>query len=207
MGNELMAKLSLYIASLLLSGNFSATTHPHANPTAGPSSAAVLSHSASITSPAASHPAASALASGKAASSDAIAASEQRFVDFTNAERRAKGLKTLTVNALLVQVAREHSREMWEKKYFDHYSPTPGLRTPMERYLKGLGRTPAWAYLGENLFYCSIVDVERGHRCLMDSPKHRENIMNDQFREIGVGCFTAPDGQFYVTQLFLARTG
>jgi uncharacterized protein YkwD len=96
---------------------------------------------------------------------------------------------------------------MWEKGYFDHFSPTQGLRTPMERYLKDLGRTPTWAYLGENLFYCSIVDAERGHRCLMGSAKHRENILNEQFREIGVGCFTAPGGQFYVTQLFLAQTG
>jgi uncharacterized protein YkwD len=135
-----------------------------------------------------------------------VGADEQRFVDLVNSEREHRGLSTLTVNPLLVQVARAHSREMWQKSYFDHISPTPELKTPMSRYLKSLGHTPAWAYLGENLFYCSIVDVPRGHRGLMESEKHRENILNAQFREIGVGEFIAPDGQFYVTQLFLAHT-
>lgn len=130
---------------------------------------------------------------------------EQRFTYLANTEREARGLDVLSVNPLLVQVAREHSREMWEKNYFDHISPTPGLKTPMSRYLKALGRTPRWAYLGENLFYCSVVDPNRGHKCLMASPKHRENILNPKFREIGVGAFIAPDGQFYITQLFLAQ--
>ena len=84
-------------------------------------------------------------------------------------------------------------------------SPTPGLKTPMARYLRALGHTPAWACVGENLFYCSIVDVERGHSSLMNSPGHRANILNPKFEQIGVGIYIAPDGEFYVTQLFLAQ--
>ena len=198
-----MAKLSIYLASLMLSSTFSASPQaPHGGTVARLSNAVVLSSSASPSTAVASVSSAT-----PAAPRDAIANAEQRLLDLANAERRARGLRALAVNALLVQVAREHSREMWEKRYFDHFSPTPGLRTPMDRYLNDLGRTPSWAYLGENLFYCSIVDAERGHRCLMSSPKHRDNILNDRFRDIGVGCFTAPDGQFYVTQLFLAQTG
>jgi len=173
-----MAKLSLYLATLLLGSNFSASTLP-------PSGAIV------------SEPAERVTCSGN----------ELRSIELVNRERKARGLPVLSVNSLLVEVAREHSREMWEKNYFDHFSPTPGLRTPMERYLARLGRTPEWACLGENLFYCSIVDTDRGHRCLMSSPKHRENILDPRFREIGVGCFIAPDGRFYLTQLFLAQTG
>ncbi|MGQ9454842.1 MAG: CAP domain-containing protein [Armatimonadota bacterium] len=130
---------------------------------------------------------------------------EQRFVALTNADRIRHGLNKLIVNSLLVEVARQHSHEMWEKNYFDHISPTPGFRTPMDRYLKRLGYKPKWALLGENLFYCSIVDVDRGHGCLMQSPEHRRNILNPDYQEIGVGCFVAPDGKFYVTQLFLAQ--
>ena len=169
-----MAKLSLYLASLILGTNFAASTPPRP----------VAVASAPVQ----------------------VDANEQRFVDLVNSEREHRGLSTLTVNPLLVQVARAHSREMWQKSYFDHISPTPELKTPMSRYLKSLGHTPAWAYLGENLFYCSIIDVPRGHRSLMESKNHRENILNPQFRQIGVGEFIAPDGQFYITQLFLAQT-
>jgi len=168
-----MAKLSIYLATLLLGSNFSASVAPKNPPVL------VAPYEVTI--------------------------EEQRFVDLTNSERSLRSLATLTVNPLLVEVAREHSREMWEKSYFDHFSPTPGLKTPMNRYLSAFGRMPKWAYLGENLFYCSMVDPDRGHSCLMASPRHRNNILDPKFRQAGVGAFVAPDGQFYVTELFLAQ--
>ena len=134
-----------------------------------------------------------------------MTAIEQRFVDLTNAERWNKKLSVLSVNPTLVQVAREHSKEMWEKNYFDHVSPTPGLKTPMNRYISSLGHTPTWACLGENLFYCSKVDSDRGHHCLMESKSHRENILDHRFEQVGVGVFISPDGQFWVTELFLSQ--
>jgi len=169
-----MTKLSLYLATLLLGSNFSATTTPKAPPHA-------ISASVRMT------------------------AAEQQYLDLSNYERERRGMGTLSPNPLLVYVARQHSREMWEKDYFDHISPTQGFRTPMNRYLSTLGRTPTWAYLGENLFYCSVVDVERGHRSLMQSPSHRDNILNDRFAQMGVGIFVSPEGRFWVTELFLAQ--
>lgn len=168
-----MTKLSLYLATLLLGSNFSASTMPgmHSNN----------------------------------ATTVQMSTIEQQYVDMTNAERWNRNVRVLSTNPLLVQVAREHSREMWEKNYFNHYSPTPGFKTPMDRYLKALGKTPTWAYLGENLFYCSVVDVERGQKALMNSPKHRRNILDPRFEQMGVGVFVSPDGQFWVTELFLAQ--
>jgi uncharacterized protein YkwD len=130
---------------------------------------------------------------------------EQRFVDLANSERVNRGLGTLEVSPLLAEVAREHSKEMWRKDYFDHISPTPELKTPMTRYLKWLGHRPKWARLGENLFYCSIVDTDRGHKCLMGSAAHRENILDGRYEQIGVGAYVAPDGRLWVTQLFLTQ--
>lgn len=129
---------------------------------------------------------------------------EQRYVDLVNSERVSRGLNALRVDPLLIEVSRAHSREMADKAYFDHYSPTPGMRTALDRYLVALKRRPQWAYLGENLFYCSITDVNRGHTCLMESPAHRENILNPKFERIGVGVYKAPDGQFWVTEMFIA---
>jgi len=131
---------------------------------------------------------------------------EQRLVDLINSERLPRGLGMLQVDPMLVQVSREHSEEMAEKSYFDHVSPTPGRRMPIDRYLAAVKRRPTWAYLGENLFYCSIVDVNRGHTCLMESSKHRDNILNPKYRRVGVGVYENEKGEFWVTEMFLAAT-
>lgn len=133
-----------------------------------------------------------------------LTSEEQRFIDLVNSERTAKGLKTLKFDPVLVEVARNHSKEMCDKSYFDHFSPTPGIRTPLDRYLVGLGHRPKWALVGENLFYCSIIDVNRGHDCLMNSESHRENILNPRFDRIGVGIYENKNGEFWVTQMFVS---
>ncbi|MDH7602333.1 MAG: CAP domain-containing protein [Armatimonadota bacterium] len=196
----MVAKLVAYLASLLLSSGLTTSTTV-AERTIPISRQAGVASSVGVYAPQG--------ALGRLPTEAAPAVSctdvEKKFVDLVNSERKRNGLPALSVNPLLVEVARDHSREMWEKNYFDHISPTPELRTPMHRYLKRLGHTPKWALLGENLFYCSVVDVDRGHRCLMQSPKHRENILNPEYHEIGIGCITTPDGRFYATQLFLSQ--
>lgn len=168
-----MIKLSLYLGTLLLGTNFSATSVP--------------------TSPRIS------------ATQATVTAAESQFVALANAERHTRGLNDLTINPLLVQVARQHSKEMCEMGYFDHASPVADLASPMKRYIKALGYVPRWACVGENLFYCSIVDPSRGHKCLINSPKHRENMLDPRFEQIGVGAYISADGRFWVTQLFLAQ--
>jgi uncharacterized protein YkwD len=131
---------------------------------------------------------------------------EIRFVELANKERAKRSLRQLALDPLLVAVARQHSQEMMEKSYFDHYSPTPGFRTPMDRYLKGLGFRPTYACVGENLFYCSVIDVERGHQAFMNSPAHRENVLFAQYEKIGVGIQRNNKGEFWVTEMFLSSS-
>ncbi len=170
-----MIKLSLYLASVLVQSNFSATTTP------------ALPQMSYVRAP--------------------QLAAEQQFVDLVNSERRYLGIGELRTNSLLTEVAREHSREMYELGYFDHISPTDDLRTPMKRYLKALGYVPSWARLGENLCYCSVVDVNRGHQSLMASAPHRANMLDERYEQVGVGVYISPDGRLYVTELFLAQRG
>jgi uncharacterized protein YkwD len=132
---------------------------------------------------------------------------ELQFLQLLNRERASRGLVELKPDALLVDVAREHSREMCEKNYFDHVSPTPGRKTPMDRYLRAVQRRPPNACVGENLFYCSIVDVSRGHRAFMNSPGHRANILHAPFRRGGVGIYKSDSGEFWVTEMFLTTEG
>lgn len=141
-----------------------------------------------------------------APSSIVMTQEELRFVELTNRERASRGLSQLTIDPLLVETARKHSREMAEKRYFSHDSPTPGLKTPLDRYLAKAKQKPSWALVGENLFYCSLVDVSRGHNALMGSEGHRENLLESRFDHIGVGTYINSHGEFYVTQMFLAKT-
>ena len=136
-----------------------------------------------------------------------MTADELRFLDLLNRERAARHLTELKPDPLLVEVARQHSREMCDKNYFAHVSPTPGLRTPMDRYLRAIHHRPAHACVGENLFYCSVVDVERGHHALMNSPGHRANILYAPFRRGGIGIHKSDTGEFWVTQMFLTTEG
>lgn len=130
---------------------------------------------------------------------------ELRFVELVNEERAGQGLNKLTIDPMLVKVARAHSKEMAEKRYFSHTSPTPGLTSPLDRYL-AMAPRPSWALIGENLFYCSIVSVDIGHKALMDSEGHRANILEARYETIGIGEYRASNGYYYVTQMFLVKT-
>jgi len=144
----------------------------------------------------------------KPASGDGIVMTQEelRFIDLVNKERADRGLSQLVPDPLLVRVARGHSREMAEKDYFSHTSPTPGIKTPLDRYLALEKHRPMWALVGENLYYCSLVDVDRGHVALMNSKGHRQNILEPKYERIGVGAHVDEKGQFFVTETFLAKT-
>lgn len=139
---------------------------------------------------------------------------EAEFVDLINHERTSRGLNALTVDPLLVQVARGHSAEMCQLNYFDHHSPTPGIVTPMDRYMKALKDasqpTPDYVLVGENIYYCSILNdhynVAFGHQSLMNSPGHRANILEPRFVKVGVGTYRDAKGEFWVTETFLRDT-
>ena len=137
-------------------------------------------------------------------------AQERAFVALINAERAQRGFSTLTLDPMLTATARAHSEEMCSQNYFDHESPTPGLSSPMDRYLSaarqmGLSQ-PEYLLVGENIYYCSvsndIYNVDYAHRALMASPGHRANILEPRFSKIGVGVYRNARGEFWVTEMF-----
>ncbi len=110
--------------------------------------------------------------------------SEKRMVDLINAERVRRGLNPLVVDPTLTEIARSHSQEMFELSYFDHKSPISG--SPFDR-MKAAGIH--YQAAGENIAYASNVDV--AHYGLMDSPSHRDNILEPNFEKIGIGVILA----------------
>jgi uncharacterized membrane protein required for colicin V production len=129
-----------------------------------------------------------------ALSADAVA--ERQMFDLLNEERTSVGLRALIWDDRLLPVARQHSEEMFQLKYFAHQSPVSG--TPFDR-LRAAGIT--YSRAGENLAYAQSVSV--AHRGLMQSPGHRENILRPEFTHIAIGVVSAgPYGRMF-TQMFV----
>jgi len=106
---------------------------------------------------------------------------ESEMLALVNAERQALGLVPLEMDMELTVVARLHGIEMYSEGYFSHTSPTTG--SPFDR-LNARGIT--YNLAGENLAYAP--GVEEAHEGLMDSPGHRENILEPGFRRVGIAA-------------------
>ena len=111
-----------------------------------------------------------------------------------NGARVDDGAGLLTFSDELAAVAEAHAMEMYTEGYFAHESPTTG--TVGDR-LRAAG--VAFTIAGENL--ALSVTSELAHAGLMDSPSHRENIVRDDYRRVGVAAVRGPSG-LMVVQVF-----
>lgn len=112
---------------------------------------------------------------------------EGEMLELVNEERRRAGVGELVMDPELVEVARKHSQDMWERKYFAHESPDG--ENAVHRMLEG---KVDFARAGENLALTR--NVERAHDGLMNSPGHRKNILDPEFSRVGIGVI---DGGIY----------
>lgn len=106
--------------------------------------------------------------------------SEEKMFLLVNEERRKAGLDELELDPEITEVARAHSLDMWQKKYFAHESLDG--QDPAERLQEG---EVVFMEAGENLALAR--NIERAHRGLMNSEGHRRNILDPNFRRIGIG--------------------
>jgi len=105
---------------------------------------------------------------------------ESVLVDQTNVERQEAGLYGLQVNELLQRAAQLKAEDMAERGYFAH--TTPDGKTPWY-WLEQAGYV--FAAAGENLAV-NFVDSEDVTEAWMNSPKHKDNILESGFTEIGI---------------------
>lgn len=121
---------------------------------------------------------------------------ELEMLDMTNSERAKVGSKPLKENILIRNVARSQSRDMLIRGYFSHNSPTgQGLK---ERLTSANVRFTAAA---ENLALAPTIDLAQ--LGLMNSPKHKQNILDPTFTEIGIGVLDAGPYGLMITQDFI----
>jgi uncharacterized membrane protein required for colicin V production len=105
---------------------------------------------------------------------------EAAMFRLVNEERRKVGVGELKWRPVLVGPAREHATNMWEEEYFGHISPG-GENVGDRLDKKGI----EFSLAGENLALAPT--VETAHRGLMNSEGHRENILDEDYQQIGIG--------------------
>jgi len=99
----------------------------------------------------------------------------------TNIQREKNGLTTLSTNSLLNQSTQRKVKDMFSEQYFEHISPQ-GLD------VSDLAENAGYKFIliGENLALGNFLNDEALVQAWMDSPGHRENILNSGYKEIGV---------------------
>lgn len=101
---------------------------------------------------------------------------ERQMLSLHNRERADRGLPRLCVHPALQRAAGAHSADMIRRDYFEHGDV--GAR------LKRYGYN--WRAYGENIGYNST--PERMFEAWMKSTGHRSNILDRDFREVGLGA-------------------
>ena len=119
---------------------------------------------------------------------------EQQVVQLTNAERAKAGLSPLEMYSPLMNVAEAKSLDMSQNNYFSHTSPTYG--SPFDQ-IKAAGIS--YRAAGENIAQGQRTP-QQVVQAWMDSPGHRQNIMNPSYTHIGVGFV---ENGYYWTQQFI----
>lgn len=128
-----------------------------------------------------------------------VEAKENAVLQLVNKERAKQGLKPLTMSTKLIDLAEMKARDMAEKNYFSHTSPTYG--TPFQM-LQKYGVT--YRAAGENIA-AGQKTAEAVMRDWLNSSGHRANIMNPNFTEIGVGYFAGGSYGSEWVQLFIGK--
>lgn len=121
----------------------------------------------------------------------ALSATEAGFVAATNADRAAAGLPALCVADDVTQVARRWSAVMLGNGGISH---NPALTTDIT----------GWSHVGENVGVGPSVDALE--QAFMNSPHHRDNILDRDYTQVGIGTATSPGGTVYVTVDFRRPT-
>lgn len=109
----------------------------------------------------------------------------QQVLDIVNQERQKAGLQPLKMNTELSKMAMAKAQDMYNNNYFDHQSPTYGSPFDM---MNSFGITYKTA--GENIARGQTSPTEVMNQW-MNSPGHRQNILDSSFTQIGVAYYNS----------------
>ncbi|NJL08820.1 MAG: hypothetical protein HC900_11665, partial [Methylacidiphilales bacterium] len=141
-------------------------------------------------------------------------AEEQYLLELINAERAKVGAQPLAFDGDLNEAAETHNKWMIATDTFSH-TGSGGSTAGQRMSAAGYTFTGSWAW-GENIAWATTRspagyqdEVQLLHTNLMNSSGHRANILNNTFREIGLGVDVGDYGgrqSMFVTEDF-AKSG
>jgi len=118
-------------------------------------------------------------------------------LEIVNEERAAKGYAALTIDAALQKAANQRAKELAQNFAHERPDGTSATTVVSEFGVK-------CSMFGEN-----IAMGQTSSRQVMDewldSPAHRENILEKQYNKIGIGVYEDADGIKYWVQLFIVQ--
>ena len=134
-----------------------------------------------------------------------------------NVQRQASDREPLVLDETLSNLARAHSEDMAKRGYFKHVNPEG--QTPMKR-LEQAGYNTC-RLVGENIYqnnlYSRVITEKKRTtydwnsmekiaattlKGWLDSPGHKEIILDKDYARTGIGVAIAADDKVYITQIF-----
>ena len=126
-----------------------------------------------------------------------ISAIEEKLLEWVNKERTARNLNSLRFSPGLRAVAIEHSKDMASQQSLTHLSSSGNS------YLDRLVEAGLFFIeIGENVAVSDTFDAAFIHQGFMESPEHRDNILNPKYDTVGIGVVYSKDREYFVTQDF-----
>ena len=121
----------------------------------------------------------------------------------TNQKRKELGLSTLVLNDQLSQAAAAKAQNMFTEQYWAHVSPSK--KDPWG-FIRQFGYN--YLYAGENLAR-DFGDSPSVVNAWMNSPSHKENLVNPHFKDVGFAVVNGKYGDYETTlvvQMLGAKT-
>ncbi|MFC9049695.1 CAP domain-containing protein [Streptomyces anthocyanicus] len=136
---------------------------------------------------------------GSGSGSGSTGGAEAQVLALVNEERAAAGCSPVTANSRLTRAADDYSDVMASSGVMSHTGPDGST---MASRVEAAGYQ--WSALGENIAQ-GQADAASVMEAWMNSPGHRENILNCSFKELGVGVHFGDGGPWWTQDFGTGR--
>jgi len=116
--------------------------------------------------------------------------------EMVNIERINVNVDPLEFSQTLSNIATDYARKMYTEGFWCHKDPNNGFLVT-DRLLE-VGYPPP-QFIGENLAIAST--IYSGHQSLMNSESHKQTIIDNEFKRVGIGIISGPNG-LIIVQIF-----
>ena len=116
--------------------------------------------------------------------------------EMVNIERINVNVDPLEFSQTLSNIAIDYARKMYTEGFWCHKDPNNGFLVT-DRLLE-VGYPPP-QFIGENLAIAST--IYSGHQSLMNSESHKQTIIDNEFKRVGIGIISGPNG-LIIVQIF-----